>query len=124
MYLWLKYAHLSFVVLTLGLFVLRGSWMLVDSVSLSRPWVRILPHVNDSLLLASGIALYVYPAPYPLAYGWLLAKLALLVCYIGLGMLALRPGRPKPVRATAWAAALGVFGLMLWVAIAKPSFGT
>ncbi len=48
--------------------------------------------------------------------GWLTAKLAGLVLYILLGLVALRPRRVKRVRATAWVAAQIVFGYIIAVA--------
>ncbi len=59
----------------------------------------------------------------PLATSWLLAKIIALVAYIGLGMVALRPGRPAAVRAAAWLAALLTFGYIVSVAIRKNPLG-
>lgn len=40
-----------------ALFFARGGWMIRDSAMLGRVWLRFLPHVNDTLLLAGAIAL-------------------------------------------------------------------
>jgi uncharacterized membrane protein SirB2 len=53
---------------------------------------------------------------YPLVHGWLTAKLFALIAYIVLGTLALKRGKTKAQRVTAWIAALLVFGYMLAVA--------
>ena len=114
-----KYLHLAAVALSFTLFVLRGVWMMIDSAQLGRRWVRVLPHVNDTVLLAAGVwlafMLRVAPGPSP----WLTAKIVALLVYIGLGMLALRPGRAKRVRIAAWLAALAVFGYIVAVAITR-----
>ena len=55
--------------------------------------------------------------------GGLLAKIIGLLLYIGLGMLALRPGRATSLRALAWVAALLVFGWIVSVAISKSPLG-
>jgi len=119
MYTPVKYAHVAAVALSFTLFVLRGIWMMLDSPNLGRRWVRIVPHVNDTLLLLAGVTLafmlHVSPGENP----WLVAKLVALPVYIGLGMLALRPGRPKAVRVAAWMAALAVFGYIAAVAVTR-----
>ena len=115
-YALIKHLHLATIVVTLTLFLLRGVWMLMDSPRLQARWARIVPHINDTLLLASGIALAVLMQQYPLVHGWLTAKLFALIAYIVLGTLALKRGKTKAQRVTAWIAALLVFGYMLAVA--------
>ncbi len=117
-YLALKNLHLATIALTLALFVLRGVWMMVDSPRLQARWVRIVPHVNDTVLLASGIGLAVWMQQYPLVHGWLTAKFFALIAYIVLGTVALKRGKTHRVRVAAWIAALGVFGYMVAVAVA------
>jgi uncharacterized membrane protein SirB2 len=115
-YALIKHLHLVTVAVTLALFLLRGVWMLMDSPRLQARWTRIVPHLNDTLLLASGIALAVLMQQYPLVHGWLTAKLFALIAYIVLGTIALKRGKTKAQRVTAWIAALLVFGYMLAVA--------
>ena len=114
----LKHVHLATIAITLTLFLLRGAWMMADSPRLRARWVRIVPHVNDTLLLASGIGLAVLMQQYPLVHGWLTAKLFALIAYIVLGTVALKRGKTKAQRITAWVAALLVFGYMAAVAVA------
>ena len=113
----LKQLHLATLAITLALFVLRGFWMMTHSPRLQARWVRIVPHVNDTLLLASGIGLAVLIQQYPLVHGWLTAKFFALILYIVLGTLALKRGKTRGQRIAAWAAALLVFGYMVAVAI-------
>ena len=115
-YALIKHLHLVTIVITLALFLLRGIWMMMDSPRLQARWARIVPHINDTLLLASGIALAVLMQQYPLVHGWLTAKLFALIAYIVLGTLALKRGKTKAQRVTAWIAGLLVFGYMLAVA--------
>ena len=121
-YLVLKSLHLATIALTLALFVLRGTWMMVESPRLQARWVRIVPHVNDTLLLASGISLAVLLQQYPLVHGWLTAKFFALIAYIVLGTIALKRGKTKTRRIAAWFAALLVFGYMAAVARAHDPF--
>lgn len=117
-YLILKNLHLATIAITLTLFLLRGFWMMADSHRLQARWVRIVPHVNDTLLLASGIGLAVLIQQYPLVHGWLSAKFFALIAYIVLGTIALKRGKTRGQRIAAWIAALLVFGYMVAVAVA------
>lgn len=118
----IKSLHLATIALTLALFVLRGTWMMTGSPRLQARWVRIVPHVNDTLLLSSGIALAVLVQQYPLVHGWLTAKFFALIAYILLGTIALKRGKTKAQRVAAWIAALLVFGYMVAVAMAHDPF--
>ena len=115
----LKQLHLSTIALTLALFVLRGVWMMRESPRLHASWVRIVPHLNDTLLLASGISLAILTRQYPLLNGWLSAKLFALILYIVLGTIALKRGQTQGQRIAAWIAALLVFCYMVAVAITR-----
>ena len=55
---------------------------------------------------------------YPGTHGWLSAKVAGLIAYIGLGMVALRRGRTRRVRLVAWITAQLVFAYIVAVALA------
>ncbi len=112
----LKAIHIGTVAVSYILFFVRGIWMLSDSPLLHQRWVRIVPHVNDTLLLAAGVWMTAIIQQYPGTHGWLTAKLAGLVLYILLGLVALRPGRAMRVRAAAWVAAQIVFGYIVAVA--------
>lgn len=98
MYLALKHLHLTTIVLSFTLFVLRGIWMLLDSPWLQRRWVRIAPHVIDTILLASAIGLVLILKQYPFVHGWVTAKVLGLIVYIILGSVALRYGPTKLIR--------------------------
>jgi uncharacterized membrane protein SirB2 len=118
-YLALKHIHVACVALSYAGFFARGVWMIRDSAMLQRRWMKVLPHVNDTLLLATAIALAVMLRQYPFVHGWLTAKTLALVAYIALGSVALRPGRPKPARVAAWIAAQAVFLYIVAVALAR-----
>jgi uncharacterized membrane protein SirB2 len=115
----LRSLHIVTVHLTLALFLLRGFWMLTESPRLDARWVRIVPHINDSLLLFAAIAMLVVAGLNPLAQPWLLAKIIGLLAYIGLGTLALKRGKTKAIRVQALIAALAVFSYIIAVAITK-----
>lgn len=122
-YLALKHLHLTTVILSFALFALRGLWMLMDSPQLQRRWVRIAPHLIDTVLLASAIGLTLVPGQYPFVNGWLTAKVLALIVYIVLGGIALRRGPTRAIRATAWVAALATFGYIVSVALTRQPLG-
>lgn len=115
--------HVTSVALSLGLFALRGGAMLAD-----RDWrhgriLRIAPHVVDSILLASALGLVVIIQQYPFVDAWLTAKVCALLAYIGLGTVALKRGRSKPMRLWAGLAALLVFAYIVSVALTHNAYG-
>jgi uncharacterized membrane protein SirB2 len=118
-----KTTHVLCALASFTLFVLRGVWMLRDSPQRSQRWAKILPHAIDTLLLGSAIALTLMLREYPLTHAWLSAKLLALPVYIGLGLVALRYGRTKRVRAVAWTGALAVFAYIASVALSHDPLG-
>lgn len=119
----LKLLHQVTVGLSLTGFALRGALSLAGSPLARTRLARTLPHVVDSVLLASAIGMLWMLRANPLQVPWLAVKLAGLLAYIGLGMLALRPGRPVALRAAAWVGALLVVGWMVSVALTKQPAG-
>lgn len=122
-YATVKALHQGAVVLSIAGFALRGGAALAGAAWVrSRP-ARTLPHVVDTVLLGSALVLLAMLHADPLRMPWLLAKIGGLVAYIGLGMLALRPGLPRGRRAAAFVAALGVAGWIVSVALSKQPVG-
>lgn len=122
-YLLVKHVHVACVVLSGAGFFCRGVLMLVESPLLQARWVRIAPHVVDTLLLGSAVVLASSIGQYPGTHGWLTAKVIGLLVYIGLGSVALKRGATRAARAAAWVAALAVFAYIVSVAVAKNPLG-
>ena len=122
MYAALKLVHAGAVVLSGVGFVIRYG------VSVTRPLptgalVRVAPHVVDTVLLGSALALAWVGGFNPLRVPWLEAKLAGLAIYIVLGTIALRRGRTRRTRAAAFAAALIAYAYIVTVALTKSPLG-
>ena len=105
-YVLIRAVHIGAVVLSGALFTVRAAAL----NGFSAPWVRALPlriasWVIDSILLAGAITLTTIIHQYPFVDAWLTAKVLLLVVYIGLGAVALKPARAKVARLVCWAAA-------------------
>lgn len=122
-YLTIKTIHLVAVALSFLGFFARGVGAMLGS-----DWVRsrvskTIPHVVDTVLLASAVLLAWQAAINPLSAPWLMAKLGGLVLYVLLGMVALRSSTPLPLRTGAWLLALASFGYIVSVAITKHPAG-
>ena len=111
------------VALSLAGFVARGLGSFAQRGLGAQRVHAHLPHVVDTLLLLSALVMAWTLRLTPTTAPWLVAKIAGLLLYIGLGMLALRPGRPLALRITAWVAALLVFGWIVSVALTKQPLG-
>ena len=119
----LKTIHQATVALSVTGFFARGLGSLLAAGWVRGRLAKTLPHVIDPLLLISALLLAWMLRLTPGTAPWLVAKIVGLAIYIGLGMPALRPGRPVGVRAAAWLAALATFGWIVSVAITKSPLG-
>ena len=115
-YLLLKTIHVSAASLSISLFSLRLYWSVRGMAMLQQRWVRILPHVIDTVLLLAGISLMVLLRAWPQQQPWLAAKLVGLLIYIGLGTVAIKRGRSAGVRLLAGVLAIFVFALIVGAA--------
>jgi uncharacterized membrane protein SirB2 len=122
-YATLKLIHQAAVALSLAGFCARGAASLAGATWVASRPARTLPHIVDTVLLASAIGLAWMLQLNPLQAPWLLAKIVGLFIYIGLGMVALRPALPTRVRLVAWLGALGTVAWIVSVAITKQPAG-
>jgi uncharacterized membrane protein SirB2 len=118
-----KAIHVSAAALSITLFVVRGVWMLASPERLRRRWVRIVPHVIDTVLLASALALAWQLGAGAIRGGWLVAKIVALTAYIGFGTIALKRGRTRSIRLAAFAASLATFAYIVSVARTRSPWG-
>jgi len=121
-YALVKLVHQSAVALSFAGFFARGVGMIGGAPWVRRPLAKTVPHIVDTVLLASALAL-VWMLQASLTAPWLMAKIAGLVVYIVLGAIALRGGRTRGVRIAAWLAAMATFGYIVSVAITKNPLG-
>ncbi len=117
MYGVIKHLHQATVGLTLCLFLLRLFWVAKNPVQLQQRWVRVLPHLIDTVLLLSAIALVILSGMYPWQHGWLMAKILALLAYILLGTIAIKRGSTLKIRLMSGVAALLVLGYIIGVAL-------
>ena len=118
-YLQLRLLHISCASLSISLFLLRGALQLAGVDWRRRRWLRIVPHVNDTVLLAAAIAMTIMSHQYPVAQAWLSAKVIALLVYIVLGSVAFRPGVARAQQALAFVGALITVAYIVAVAISR-----
>ncbi len=114
----IKHLHVLLAFITLASFVARALLAMADSPLRQRKWVRIAPHIIDTLLLACGITLAVQMAISPLVHGWLMAKIIGLLAYIGFGVLAMR-ATTRGLRLIGFVGAVGSVSYIFAVAYSK-----
>ena len=112
----IKQFHIFVALLSGSLFALRGGFALAGA-----RWPRALPvrwlsyAIDTSLLTAAMMLLTILPWAM-FANGWLLVKVGLIVVYVVLGVLAMRPQRTRRNRAIFFAAALTAFACIYGIA--------
>lgn len=119
MYFAFKHVHMLCAVLSIVSFIIRGALAIKGSSVLQKKWVRIAPHIIDTVLILSAVGLMVSIQQYPFVNGWLTAKLLGLIVYIFLGVVTLKIAKSQPVRVAAYLLAIGTFGYIASVAMTK-----
>ena len=112
----IRWVHVAAVLVSGGIFLLRGLAVQAGAAWAMAAPVRYLSYTVDTVLLAAALMLVAILPGALYANGWLTAKLSLLVAYVVLGTLALKRGRTRRVRLAAFLAALAVYGSMLSIA--------
>ena len=119
MYYWVKTIHITTVTLTGTFFALRYYWMITRPALLQKGWVKRLPVIIDTTLLASGIAMAIMSQQYPGVAPWLTVKLTALLVYIIVGSIALKRGPTHRIRIYAGIFALTVLVYIISVALTR-----
>ena len=118
-YMAIKHLHLVAVGIALFLLLLRGFWMMTDSVMLKRKWMRIVTHINYALLLAAGLWLSFMLGLKPGANPWLIVKIIGFVVLVLLGA-SIIPRMPTTASKFAlWGVAIFLFIYIVAVALTK-----
>jgi uncharacterized membrane protein SirB2 len=115
-YFFIKHLHMSAAVLSILFFVVRAYWSVTSSGLLQRKFVRIAPHVVDTVLLVCGLILAGMLGAAAMQ-PWILTKIVLLVLYIGVGTVAIKRGKTATTRGVAAVIAVGIFAYIMGVAI-------
>jgi len=106
-----KHLHLTLAVISISFFTLRFAWLLINSDQLNRKWVKITPHIIDTLLLVIGAIMVVQLAINPFEQVWLAEKLLALAAYIFTGVYTLKFAKNRMMQM------FGYLGAMAWVIV-------
>lgn len=120
MFTWLpqvRLLHVSCVIASGCLFLLRGLPLLAGSAPFDPLRLRRLSYAVDSLLLAAAITLMIGLHAWPTTQAWIAVKLLLVLAYIVLGSLALKRGRTPAIRRACFIVAVAIY--LSIVAIAR-----
>lgn len=115
----LKLAHISCVVISGSLFIYRYARLSLHPDQALPKALKVLPHINDTVLLSCAIGMLVLIGLNPFTTPWLLAKIVALVVYIVLGVICMRslPGSRR--QSISFVAAISVFAYILLVGFNK-----
>lgn len=86
----LKTLHFAFIFLSIVSFSGRFGLSIINSQILENKLVKVVPHVIDTLLILSGIALVFHGNWLAGEFGWIVSKLILLSGYVLFGFYAMR----------------------------------
>lgn len=122
MYQTIKTFHIIVVSLSVLLFIFRFLMYSARSEVKKTPhWLKLLPHINDTLLLSSGVALISITkfVPFTPAAPWLTYKLIAVVCYIICGYFALSEKKTVTIRIIYFLASLTFIAFVVTLATLK-----
>lgn len=117
-YIALKHLHVTFVVISVLLFVLRFFWRSIDAKVAQQKWVKVVPHIIDTFLLLTIIGLLLHLGQWPWETSWLGNKLLGLFGYIAFGLVAMK-AQSAALRFGGFIVALGWIGFLFHVAFSK-----
>lgn len=113
-YFAIKHLHVTSAVLSILFFVVRAYWSVSGSALLQARFVKIAPHIIDTVLLVCGIIL---AAMIGVSQPWILAKIIALLLYIGVGTFAIKRGKTPRSRTIAALIAVAIFLYIVGVAL-------
>ena len=114
-----KHLHMTLAVLSISLFTLRFIWTFANSSKLQAKWVKIAPHIIDTLLLIFGVVMAVQYSINPIEKLWFGEKLLAVVAYIFTGYFTLKLARNKPMQIIGYLGAMGWVMLIVRLAMSR-----
>ena len=110
---------MTLALLSVALFTLRFAWLLMNSAQLDKKWVKIAPHVIDTLLLVIGVLMAVKLSINPMEQLWLGEKILAVLAYIFTGYYTLKLAKNNMMRVIGFLGALGWIMLIVRLAMTK-----
>jgi uncharacterized membrane protein SirB2 len=111
--------HVTCVVISGTLFIYRYARLRIYPDQPLPKAFKVLPHVNDTVLLSCAIGMLFLIGVNPFTTPWLLAKIVALLVYIVLGAICMRSPPGSRRQMISFVAAISVFAYILLVALSK-----
>ena len=115
----LKHFHMTLAAISISLFTLRFFWTLANSPKLQTKWVKITPHIVDTLLLTIGVIMAVQYYINPLEQLWLAEILWAVVGCIFSGSCPLKVARSNRMQIMGYLGAIGWVMLIVRLAMTR-----
>lgn len=115
----IKILHTIFALVSISGFIYRGLLKLNQSDTLQKKWLKISPHIIDTLLLSSAIYLVFASQQYPDGFNWVTAKICALLLYILFGLFTLRISKTRGGVIVSFILAILTFTYIVSVALTK-----
>jgi uncharacterized membrane protein SirB2 len=119
----LRHLHMGLAFTSGALFAVRGAAVLARQRWPLHPVLVRISAIIDTGLLAAALRLLWELRLNPLLTHWLQVKLAVLLLYIMLGMLALKYARKREAKALCYIGALACYGFIVSVALTHSPWG-
>lgn len=116
----LKSLHVVLIFSSLASYVVRILLLQFKPQALHNKFSRIAPHVINTLLIISGVALILLGGWLDRDFGWIISKFILLLAYIALGVMSMHNTGLK--RWAMFAGAMACFVTIFVIAITKNGF--
>lgn len=121
MYFALKHIHLLAIALSAILLSVRYALIMAESAKVNAKFLRITPHIVDSVLILSGIGLVIASGFIPFTAGseWFTEKVTCILAYFALAMFTLRIAKGRLIRTFAYFGAIGWLFMAGRIAVTK-----
>ena len=115
----IRLLHILTAAVSITLFSLRFYLLIKHPARLSRPWIKTVPHLNDSALLLFAVLLCLVTGQAPGTTPWLSEKVLAIIFYILAGMSALKWAKRRPTRIFWFIIAVSMFIYTANIAVKK-----
>lgn len=111
--------HVCCAVISVLGFTVRGYLTIQNRTAVTGFVFKKLPHIIDTVLLATAIILVILTGQYPLTTPWVTAKIIALLVYIGFGICLMRLAKTRQQQLGFFLLALTAAGYIILVALTK-----
>ncbi len=118
-YLLIRQLHILTATLSVTLFTSRFLLLIRSLAWQPKRWLKVIPHVNDTLLLIFAILLCIIIQQAPLITPWLTEKVVAVILYILAGMFALKWSKTRLGKIIWFIIAIFMFAYAANIAINK-----